>query len=180
MSKDKIQLTEDEQNKLNKELMDSDHTPWVVSAIIKGADINTKGRSGKTALHVAADTNDLDNIIYFLEKGADINAKNYRGKTPFMLAMESKHAEAMKLLISKGYDATKEEKSKIFEIEHPTLNDKLFTALEKCDINEIDALIKQGADVNAKQNGEPFLSYAFHSMLPFEEHGLDAINRKRR
>ncbi|MCE3233521.1 MAG: hypothetical protein K0R98_1778, partial [Rickettsiaceae bacterium] len=26
MSKDKIQLTEDEQNKLNKELMDSDHT----------------------------------------------------------------------------------------------------------------------------------------------------------
>lgn len=50
--------------------------------IEKGADINSKGNDGQTALQVASFASQTKMAEYLIEKGADIETKDNAGLTP--------------------------------------------------------------------------------------------------
>ena len=71
-----------------------------------GADVNAKGRYGRTPLHYAA-TRGLKKIIELLiAQGADVNTKievgDYKGQTPLDGAIQWNHPETADLLRKHG------------------------------------------------------------------------------
>ena len=71
-----------------------------------GADVNAKGKYGRTPLHYAA-TRGLKKIIELLiAKGADVNTKievgDYKGQTPLDAATQWNHPETADLLRKHG------------------------------------------------------------------------------
>ena len=54
--------------------------------LVAGANINTKGSHGSTALHVAAMHGKNDAVLFLLDKGADPHAVNVKEHTPFEAA----------------------------------------------------------------------------------------------
>ncbi len=81
----------------------------VVSLLLeKGADINARDRTGKTALmwvispgraHV-----DMHMMKLLIERGADLNAKDNEGVTALMRSVSRCKLEVMKLLLDRGAD----------------------------------------------------------------------------
>ena len=53
----------------------------------RGAEINSRTRSGTTPLHTAVLYGHVDVAEYLVEKGADINAKDKYGETPMTIAL---------------------------------------------------------------------------------------------
>ena len=80
-----------------------------------GADVNAKGKYGRTPLHYAA-TRGLKKIIELLiAKGADVNTKievgDYKGQTPLDGAMQWNHPETATLLRKHGGKTAEELKA---------------------------------------------------------------------
>ena len=69
-----------------------------------GADVNAKGRDGRTPLHDAALRGQTEIVEQLIAKGADVNvnAKGYKGVTPLLCAIKKNHKEIAELLIAKG------------------------------------------------------------------------------
>ncbi|HOJ00912.1 MAG TPA: ankyrin repeat domain-containing protein [Anaerolineaceae bacterium] len=59
-----------------------------------GADVNVRDGNGKTPLHCAAVTANLENMRALLENGADVNAADNDDNTPLMLARRGTPAAA--------------------------------------------------------------------------------------
>ena len=68
--------------------------------------VNSKDKDGKTPLHFAVQSGNIDVSEFFLAQGADINAKDGKGNTPLHTALALKQAEIAKFLLSKGADVT--------------------------------------------------------------------------
>ena len=68
--------------------------------IAHGADVNAKGDTGYTPLHVAAGLGQEDMVKLLLDNGADINAMDVRG-TPLQAAVLQGHEEVVALLIER-------------------------------------------------------------------------------
>lgn len=66
--------------------------------IVKGVDVNTKGRQGETALHQAVQNTELLKLL--LEAGADVNIQNDRKETALFKAAAINKVEAMILLLN--------------------------------------------------------------------------------
>lgn len=64
----------------------------------RGAMINARCDSDRTALHFAADQGRTDFVRLFLEHGADVNARGINGETPSEVGSELGHHEIVKLL----------------------------------------------------------------------------------
>lgn len=67
----------------------------IIEYLVKcGADINAQeGKSGKTALHYAVETQKLDLVRFLLSTcKANINMRNYAGQTPLSIAWKTKSA----------------------------------------------------------------------------------------
>jgi ankyrin repeat protein len=62
------------------------------------------GTDGKTALHLASESNQLSGVHLLLENGVPINCYDDHGKTALMLAAESQHPAIIKTLINAGAD----------------------------------------------------------------------------
>ena len=80
-----------------------------------GADVNAKGKYGRTPLHYAA-TRGLKKIIELLiARGADVNTKievgDYKGQTPLDGAIQWNHLETVDLLRKHGGKTAKELKA---------------------------------------------------------------------
>ena len=80
-----------------------------------GADVNAKGKYGRTPLHYAA-TRGLKKIIELLiAKGADVNTKievgDYKGQTPLDGAIQWNHPETADLLRNHGAKTAEELKA---------------------------------------------------------------------
>ena len=64
----------------------------------RGADINARDDEGRTVLHVATNTWQIEVIRVLLERGADVGAEDKHGRTPFSMAKERRLDEITKLL----------------------------------------------------------------------------------
>lgn len=68
--------------------------------------VNNQDRFGKSALHSAAETNNVEAVELLLHHGADVNIQNFDGVTPLMVAAENcgccRSLKAMEALIRAG------------------------------------------------------------------------------
>ena len=73
-----------------------------------GADVNSTGREGLTALHYAVRGGDLEVIRYLLEHGADVAARDPHGLTPLLHLARTRaaldHLAVLELLAAYGAD----------------------------------------------------------------------------
>lgn len=112
------------------------------TAIEKGADVNAKTISGKTALMIASYKGYTDIVNLLIEKGADVNAKQSNtGGTALMAASDGSHLDIVNLLIEKGADVNAKD------------NDgktALMRACSNCHVDVVKYLIEKGVDINVK------------------------------
>ena len=104
-----------------------------------GADVNAKGRDGRTPLHDAALRGQTEIVEQLIAKGADVNADFAWGITPLMRAIG--HKEIVELLIAKGADVNAERDDGWTALYYAAVNGRKEVA---------EMLIAAGADVNAK------------------------------
>ena len=78
------------------------HTDTVQALLAKGADVNTKGSKGFTALMLAAYEGRTDTVQALLGKGVDVNAKSKNGFTALIAAKEKGHNEIVRILKEAG------------------------------------------------------------------------------
>lgn len=67
-----------------------------------GADVNTQGVFGLSALHRAAQIGHVKLVELLLEHGADVNSKTWIGESALNLALEGNHSEVAELLRAHG------------------------------------------------------------------------------
>ncbi len=76
----------------------------VKKLVEKGADLQAKDNSGRTVLHFAAMSGDLDTVKWLVEKGADLQAKDNEGLTVLHWAANYGRLDTIKWLVEKGAD----------------------------------------------------------------------------
>jgi ankyrin repeat protein len=67
--------------------------------IERGANINTTGRWGRTALHYAAEEGYEEVVALLLDNGAHANSRDEYGRTPLMRACINGHLDVVKMLV---------------------------------------------------------------------------------
>jgi len=122
-------------------------------ALRNHADVNAPEPDGTTALHYAAQVDDLEIADLLLKAGADAKAANKYGSTPLALACTNGDAAMIEKLLAAGADA---------KSAGPEGETALMTASRTGKVDAVQVLIKHGADVNAKENwrGQTALMWA--------------------
>lgn len=123
-----------------------------VRALIGDSDVNAAQADGMTALHWAAQHDDLATAKALLAARANPRAQNRYGVTPLALACTNGSTAMVKLLLDAGADA------------NATLRGgetALMTAARTGIVGAVTALISHGADVNARlPQGQTALMWA--------------------
>lgn len=104
--------------------------------IREGAEINTQGISGKTALFVAVERENMERILALIEKGANVDVKNYKDQRP-----ECHEKAIVMFLIKKGADINAVDAHN---------NTYLCDAVDDDDLELAHFVINHGADPNIK------------------------------
>lgn len=135
--------------------------------IEKGADVNARDKSGMSVLQQAASSNHIELVRLLLTKGAKVNTADEGGFTPLMAAATNgdRNAELVKLLLEHGAavnvktgDTAEMVKNGPIALGHLTA---LQMAAVQANYNAVEALVKAGADVNAKDvRNDPALVFA--------------------
>jgi ankyrin repeat protein len=125
----------------------------VQMAIRNHVDINAAEPDGTTALHYAAQIDDVEIADLLIANGANAKAVNKYGVTPLSLACTNGSAAMIEKLIAAGADA----KSAL-----PEGETALMTASRTGKLDAVQVLLKHGADVNAKETwrGQTALMWA--------------------
>ena len=76
--------------------------PLVGMLVQRGADVNSRTKSGTTPLHTAVLYGRFEVAEYLLDKGSDVNAKSASGATPLSLADTARFQRIAKLLRERG------------------------------------------------------------------------------
>ena len=76
--------------------------PMIGMLLQRGADVNSRTKSGTTPLHTAVLYNHFESAEYLLDKGAEVNSKSSSGVTPLELARTAKYKHIEKLLRDRG------------------------------------------------------------------------------
>ena len=151
------------------------HADTVRALLEKGADVNAKSKAGRTALMSAADLGHLDTVRALLEQGADVDAKDKKGDTALRLAEKYKYTSIVALLrrappmppktgvknrtaslpttspAATGPPAASEpQPTSSASAGSQDLNKKLLDAAEAGDTAEVQSLLREGANPNAK------------------------------
>jgi len=119
--------------------------------LTKGADVNARDNSGKTALHRLAYRGNRRIAELLILYGADTNAKDNGGFTPLTLARDKRQRDLVLLLEKEGARAESMGRAK----ERSTAIDAsdFYKAIEKNDIEGVKKYITMGYDINAKGLG---------------------------
>jgi ankyrin repeat protein len=114
---------------------------------------NTVEADGTTALHRAAQRNDVDAATQLLRAGAQLKTANRYGVTPLSLACANGNAAMIELLLKAGADAN---------TTLPEGETALMTAANTGSVAALNVLIAHGANVNATENsrGQTALMWA--------------------
>lgn len=127
--------------------------PVVRMLLEKGADIQAQDAAGNTPLICAASSGSPTLVRLLLEKGASVEAKDRLGSTALDLAADAKNREAIPYLLAKGADP-RNASSAAGRVRHGEVQLKKLTplmlAVPYLDRETVRALIKAGADVNAR------------------------------
>lgn len=124
--------------------------------IEKGADVNTRDEGGMSVLEQAASANHIELVRLLLSKGANVNTADGIGATPLLAAAANgdRNAPLVKLLIAHGAtvnvktgDTTEVVKNGPIQLGHLT---PLQLACGMGNYESVEALVKAGADINAK------------------------------
>ncbi len=86
------------------------HADIIQLLVDHGANVNVKDDKGKTPLHCASVTANLENMRALLENGADVNAVDDEGNTPLQLAQRG--TPAATFFANLGVSSSGEENSK--------------------------------------------------------------------
>jgi Ankyrin repeats (3 copies) len=76
--------------------------PMVALLVQRGADVNSRTKSGTTPLHTAVLYGRYEIVEYLLDKGSDIDAKSSSGATPLSLADAAHFERIAKMLKERG------------------------------------------------------------------------------
>lgn len=109
--------------------------------LLKGADVNAKGRLGNTVLMTAAYKGCPDVAKGLVARGADVNAKNDFGGSALDCASHSGNLEIVQLLLANGADVNAKSDDG---------QTALMAAAFKGHPEIVKALLANGADVNSK------------------------------
>ncbi len=122
-------------------------------AVSNNAVTNNVEADGTTALHRAAQRNDLAAADQLIRAGANVKAANRYGVTPLSLACANGNAPMIELLLKAGADAN---------TTLPEGETALMTAANTGNVAALKALIAHGANVNATESsrGQTALMWA--------------------
>lgn len=115
--------------------------------IKKGADVNTKGKRGKTLLHLAVNRANTETVRFLIAQGADVNARDENGFTPLhregaISGSPEQVVKTAELLLASGADINVRGNSGLTP---------LYTAVIGAEDEKLAALyIAEGADINAR------------------------------
>jgi ankyrin repeat protein len=125
----------------------------VQAALRNHADVNAAQPDGATALHWAAEIDDLEIADQLIAARANAKAANRYGVTPLSLACTNGSAAMIEKLLAAGADAN----SKL-----PEGETALMTASRTGKLDAVHVLLKHGANVNAKETwrGQTALMWA--------------------
>jgi ankyrin repeat protein len=141
------------------------HLEAVQVLIDKGAEIDGKGRDGRTAVMCTAwesalidqkssGKNYSEVLKLLLEKGADVNAKDEVGRTALMWAAGRGNLKALRLLLKKGADVNAKDRSGGTALMGAASRGRtvLGWTIGKGHLKVIEALLEKGADLNAQDD----------------------------
>jgi len=125
----------------------------VRTLVAEGSDPNQVAADGSTALHWAAEWDDLETAAALLKAGADANARNRYGSAPITLAAINGSSPMLELLIQASADPN----TAVGEGETA-----LMTAARTGRREAVEVLLLHGAEVNAKEgwHGQTALMWA--------------------
>lgn len=106
-------------------------------------DINAAQADGTTALHWAANLDDMETAEMLIAAGANVKAANRYGVTPLSLAATNGNAAMIALLLKAGADVN---------TALPGGETVLMTAARTGKVEAVKTLLKAGADVHAKES----------------------------
>jgi ankyrin repeat protein len=136
-----------------------------VRALLAGdADVNARSADGTTALHWAAQHQDLEMADLLLAAGADARAANRYGVTPLYLACTNGQAAMIERLLAAGADPN---------MALPEGETALMTAARTGRVDAVGVLLAHGAEVDARESwkGQTALMWAA------AENNADVIRR---
>ena len=111
-------------------------------APVAAADVNVAGPDGTTALHRAAEREDVGLVQQLISAGANVKAQNRYGVAPLSVAAATGNAAIVTALLDAGADPN------TAAAEGETA---LMAAARTGRVNAIKALVARGADVNAHE-----------------------------
>ena len=101
---------------------------------------NVSDYDGRSGLHLAAASNQIPVLEFFLKIGADVNCKDNFGRTPLYDAIETKHMDTIEMLISNGAE---------IKLPSAQIAGQVCLAIQQNDICLLQAWIEGRADINA-------------------------------
>jgi ankyrin repeat protein len=113
----------------------------VRNLVAQKADVNAPMPDGSTALHWAAESDDLETVDLLLRAGANPKAKDRYGFTPLYFAATNGSAPIIRKLLDAGADPNAADAQK---------ETALMTAARSGSLDAMKALLQKGAAVNAK------------------------------
>jgi len=149
----------------------------VRSLLREHADVNAPQADGATALHWAANRDDLETAELLIQAGANVNASNDYGVTALSLACTNGNAAMVDKLLKAGADPN---------AVLPTGETVLMTAARTGNAEAVKLLLVHGADVNTKEaaRGQTALMWAVEGKRAeaakvLIEHGADVHARSK-
>jgi uncharacterized protein len=142
--------------------------PVVKDSLSKGANVNAKDETGKTALLWVAPARDNPEMVKVLiAKGADVNAKDNDGETALMISASQSNPGILTALLAAGAEVNAQNNAG---------GTALMAAAFRANLDEIKILLAKGADLKLKdKQGRT----AFEVAKDGSKNYTDETNKKR-